>query len=68
MKYLRIGKLPFLNIAHNLVTKFYMEKTSRFHLFSFLTFIHAVYYVRNNYITDTYKQKYDILNYANHLL
>ena len=33
-----------------------------------INFIHAVYYVKHNYINDTYKQKYDILSFTNHLL
>ena len=32
------------------------------------SFIHAVYYIKNNYITDTYKQKFDKLSFTNHLL
>ena len=32
-------------------------------------FICAVYYVKNNYITNTYKQKYDdMLSFKNHVL
>lgn len=35
-KYLRIRKLQFINTSYNLLTKFFMEKISYFHFFSFL--------------------------------
>ena len=37
LKYLRMRKLQLLSATYNLLTKFLMEKTRRFHFFSFMT-------------------------------
>ena len=40
-------KLQFVNTTHNLLTKFYMEKTDHFLLFNFLTWYKVITYTGN---------------------
>ena len=40
-------KLQFLNTAHNLLTKFHMEKVGPFLLFNFLTWYKVITYILN---------------------